>query len=447
MRTTFRALLVGWFVSSGCTEVRQPPQRPLNLIVISIDTLRADRLGVYGSPRATSPAIDAFAAQAVVFRQAVAESSWTLPSHFTLFSGLYPRTHGIQESNDLPSDEVRLLAELLEEQGYFTFALTDGGWLSPERGFARGFKSFQTAPQKRPPGLGPAVRHARRTLERRGPDEPFFLFLHTYDVHCPYAPPEPYRSMFATPESAAIEVEGKCGTPHFNRLMQLEPEEALYLSEVYDGGVRQADDTLAPFFRFLEEEGFLENTVVVLTSDHGEEFFEHGKIGHDRTLYRESLMIPLIVRAPGFVARTVAAPVGLVDVVPTLGELLGLEPRADWEGRSLVSAMRGSVPDSAEGEVRFSEIVRGASLVSWMSAEAHLIQDRDTGELQLFDLATDPLEQTNLAATDPDRAQRMLAGLVRFQASLEAREKAVLEGGGLSEEKLEELRRLGYLGD
>jgi len=435
----------GALALASCGGGSPPPPPAENAILISIDTLRADRLGCYGYERDTSPAIDRLAAQGVLFRHTVAESSWTLPSHFTMLSGLYPTTHGVENSGMRPTDALELLPEVLSARGWFTAAFTDGGFLSADRGFGQGFLEFST-PADRPFGLESALAAARKAITERAGDRPFFLFIHTYDVHCPYDPPVPYYDMFRSEGVEPIETTGRCGNPHYNKLMDLSPEQARFLSDVYDGGIRWADAHLQSFFDFLAESGLLESTAVVLTSDHGEEFLEHGQIGHERTLYRPSLMIPLIVRAPGVEPRVVDAPAGLVDVVPTLADLLGLPSMPDWEGRSLLPAMRGERLPVANDGFRYSSIRRAGNLDSWLGPDTHLIWDQDHGTVELYDLANDPLERTNLLLERPERAEALRGALAEFVERLEAGRRPV-EEGSTTDAQREELRKLGYAGD
>jgi arylsulfatase A-like enzyme len=307
-----------------------------SVLLVSIDTLRADRLGCYGYGRDTTPALDELArVRAVRFAHAVAEAPWTLPSHVTMLSGFHPLTHGVRRPTDAPSLEVELLAQRLAPTHY-GFALTDGGWISEEWGFERGFASFHAAERD----VAEAVERVLEYVRHRHDKGPWFGFLHTYDVHCPYDPPPPWRGSFTSAESEPLAVEGRCGNPHFNA-MALTPGQARYLSDRYDEDVRRVDDALRKLFAGLDRLGLWEQTVVIVTSDHGEEFLERGQIGHERTLSREVLSIPLLVAAPGVGPRVVEGVVGLADLVPTVLELVGRGPAGRLDGRSLVPLMRG----------------------------------------------------------------------------------------------------------
>lgn len=332
-------------LGAACGASAGPP----NVLLVSIDTLRADRLGCYGYARATSPALDRLATErAVRFAHATAEAPWTLPSHVTLLSGLHPLTHGVRKPDQAPNDSVQLLAERLQPT-HETFALTDGGWLSQTFGFARGFRSFQAQDRD----VDQAVQVLLEYVRFQRGKGPWFGFLHTYDVHCPYDPPPPYRETFASADAEPIETAGRCGNPHFNALA-LTAGQARFLSDRYDEDVRRVDDALATLFAAFDELDLWKDTVLVVTSDHGEEFLEHGQIGHERTLSPEVLAVPLFVAAPGLAPRVVDHIVGLADVVPTVLELVGSAP-AGLDGRSLLPLMRGQ-PDPDRRDWVLSEL-------------------------------------------------------------------------------------------
>lgn len=306
------------------------------MLLVSIDTLRADRLGCYGHGRDTTPALDRFARErAVRFARSVAEAPWTLPSHVTMLSGLHPLTHGVRRPDQAPSDEVVLLAERLRASHY-SFAVTDGGWISEDWGFARGFDSFHARDQE----IDRAVEQVLEYVRHRRDKGPWFGFLHTYDVHCPYDPPPPYAGRFASAEAEPIEVAGRCGNPHFNS-MQVTPGQARFLSDRYDEDVSRVDDALATLFEAFDALELWKDTIVIVTSDHGEAFLEHGRIGHERTLSEEVLSIPLLVAAPGLAPRVVEEVVGLADLVPTVLELVGRAREGRLDGQSLVPLLRG----------------------------------------------------------------------------------------------------------
>jgi len=366
---------------------------PQNLILISIDTLRADRLGAYGYARATSPSLDALAKRGARVETVIAESSWTLPSHATMLSGLPPAVHGATQPDSKLSDDVPLLAEMLVAHGFRTFAWTGGVFVGRRHGLARGFESWD----ERGLAFAPALARALRRIGELDASERFFVFLHTYDVHCPYDPPDSYAARFQRqPAEDFIETEGRCGNPHYNA-MEVSPGQAAYLSDRYDAGIRFADDLLGEFLALLDRSGAGARTLVAVVSDHGDEFLEHGRTGHRGSLYIQSLRVPWIMAGPGIAPQVVHQPAGLVDVVPTLLDLLGVPVPAEQRGRSLVPVMRGAVA-ADPARVLFSETEWGKRLHGAVAGSHHLIVDRDDDRQLVFDWRADPAEASPLPA-------------------------------------------------
>jgi arylsulfatase A-like enzyme len=407
---------------------------PANVLLISVDTLRSDRLGCYGYDRPTSPGIDALARRGVRFENVITESSWTLPSHMTLFTGLVPTTHGVTTEERRLPDEIGTWPETLRDAGYRTAAYTDGGMIDGRFGFARGFETYDDRPKD--PRL--TLYRGLKFVESAPSDQPWFLFLHTYAVHCPYDPPDEYAQRFRTVGPAdTLAVEGKCGNNFFNALRRT-PAQDRFLSDQYDAGIRAVDEHLRAFFEELESRGVFDDTWIVLLSDHGEELGEHGRIGHERTLHIETLRVPWIVTGPGLSPGVVREAVGLVDFVPTFGELLGLPARAS-QGISRVAAMR--TPGRAgESAPRFSELDRHVRLRSLVDDGRHLILGLDGGAVGFFELATDPWERTNLGAKSSAPWEARLR-----QHFDELPLPAASATTAMPPELVEELKALGYV--
>ena len=304
----------------------QPKAARRNVILISIDTLRADRLAAYGAYRRAMPQIDAFARDAVVFTDAWSVWPETSGSHMSLFTSLYPSQHGVKGFIASPSPAIELLAERLRREGYLTRAYTEDGGVWAHAGFARGFSAYaerRSADFVYRGEVDAVFADATRWVDAHA-DRSFFLFLHTYQVHSPYAPPESYRSLFTD-------------------VPPREPEGLREFALAYDQEARYADDHIGPFLAHLARLGLSERSIVVVTSDHGEEFGEHGGLGHGRTLYGEVLRVPLVIAAPGLLAPVeVTTPASLLDVAPTLLDLLGLSPIPGQRGVSLVSRARAA---------------------------------------------------------------------------------------------------------
>jgi arylsulfatase A-like enzyme len=400
----------------------RPPERR-NVVLISIDTLRADRVGVYGSYRPTTPAIDALAAESVIFTDAWAPWPETSGSHMSLFTSRYPSEHGVTSFVTAPPPALELLAERLRREGWLTRAFTENGGVWAHAGFARGFNAYG---ERRSPDFvyrGEAAAtfaDATRWVEANAA-RTFFLFVHTYQVHAPYAPPPGYQTLFA-------DIAGR------------EPRPFVAQALAYDRETRFTDDQIGPFVAALRRLGLAERTILVLTSDHGEEFGEHGGIGHGRTLHREVLHVPLVLWAPGLLAPArVAAPASLLDVAPTLLDLLGLAADPSHRGTSLRRALRGEAPldrpilaevDRVEGGTRY-----------------HQVAVRQAGRTAITDLARDA---TRCYGADDPGERRSADACPDLVALLEAHRLAMQAAGALEVETIdprlvEKMRALGYL--
>lgn len=412
------------------------PEQPPNVILISIDDLRADRLGVYGDERKTAPALDRFAAESVVFDNAYSTSSWTLPSHVSMLSGLHPKTHRAVLQMTKPRDDIPMLSEILRDAGYRTLAVTAGGWVSEGFGFARGFDDFEVV---FPPGA--AVKRILGDLREIPLDQPYFLFFHTFGVHCPFVVPEKYSEMFDTrPETDRFDIGDGCGDTHFEK-MDLTDGQVAFVSDRYDAGIRSTNDQLRWLFTYLGKRGDIDNTIVIVTSDHGEEFKEHGRMGHGRALYAETLRVPLLIRAPGARAGRVSEPTSVVDLTPTVLELAGL-PLPEMEGSSLVPRLRRGDAANDPRPIFAETSLRGEKVRSVVADGRQLITDLKTGSTEVFDLARDPEQRAPLSA-DAAPATGALTALLDEHFGADWAEPA--PSVAVSEERLEQLRALGYV--
>jgi len=420
------------------------PTRP-NLVLISIDTLRADRLGCYGYDLATSPNLDAFAERSMRFERAYTTDAWTLTAHASMLTGLGPLAHGVDREVAL-STQVPTLAERLADAGYTTLGVVDSCvWLDQRYGLGRGFDAYRVV-------KGDArvkAREAQYLLDRAG-DAPFFLFFHVYDVHSdwehlPYeADPEDHAALagWYEGEFQACDDEGRCASEYLQALNSrgevLEGADRRYLASLYDAGVRSLDRRLGELFAALEERGVFENSVVILTSDHGEEFFEHGKCLHS-THHEVCVRVPLLVRTPdtqGEVSRSLSSS---VDLAPTLLDYAGLA-LGEVQGRSLRPALSGDV--EAEGHAYVST-ARGGVVYSVRDHEWALVLD-ESGWVVVGPQGPMPLEQA-----PPEVGARLLAWVERERRL--GLELAARFGGGdisapLTESEQRSLRALGYGG-
>lgn len=468
------ALAFGWMgllaAAAGSPYLGPGGNPERNVLLVSMDTLRADHLGVYGYSRETSPTIDALGEGGTVFESAVTQGPWTLPAHMSLFTGLYPLEHGLTEYTEdrdawrPVSPDVPLLAEVLARSGFLTAAFTGGGFLGSDFGFARGFDLYRTESRQLEDFAPAVVRWIGRNRHR-----PFFLFLHSYDVHQPYAPPAEHAARFAPagPGPATEEVRGFCraaeesGSPPGPEVL----ERAVAL---YDGEIRYADELLGRVLAALDERGLRERTLVVVLSDHGDEFFEHGNCDHIKSLYDPLVRVPLIVSGPDIPVGRFDEPVELREVPGMVLDYLGIENRLRRGFRPVLEALaeparlapRAGYSETCcaayelrDGRWRFDPQVR--TLRALRTRTHKLIADADGSPLELYDLAIDPGEQRNLLA-----AQELSGEARRVAARLERELRERLEGmverslelspeegspPEVDEETLRQLEALGYL--
>lgn len=450
-----------WVLVSGCalgawacTGGDAPDARP-NLVLVSIDTLRADHTSVYGYERPTTPRLERLAAEAVVFERFFYSGGGTLPSHMSMMTSLYPATHDVNPHNERTLEEERTtLAEVLSEAGYATAGFADAGWMRGRFGFSQGFDLYDDEGGR----FEAILPKALRWLDAHAAREPFFLFVHTYDVHSewhrlPYSCPGENPMRYA----AAIDIDfdgcrdGRCASAllawvngevkagrselreHFSR------DELAWIEALYDGCIHYADERLGELFSHLESLGVWDETLVVVTSDHGEEFGEKGRLLHDDGGYEFYAHIPLIAKLPrsAYGGTRVDALASMVDVMPTLLDLLGLPVPDDAQGTSLLPAIRDGT--SVRRDFHMYDVLR--------TDRFKLFRSRD----ELYDLADDPAEISNVYAERPDLARTLGARLRELNAvdrrSREAFAARAAPAGkkALTPEEVRGLEALGYL--
>ena len=488
--------------AGGCTPER--PVEPANVLLISLDTLRADHLGYHGYSRATSPFLDRFAENSALFEHAISTSSWTLPAHASLFLSQDSSVHGANNHDRSVGSEATTLAEILQRMGFRTAGFYSGPLLAPKYGFSQGFEIYKghrelAAPD--PSGPPEAKRFAERVnhgalswLEGLG-DERFFLFLHYFDVHAPYAARLPgmpgycdlgaasgrdYAAIGGAQTRRFLDLHGvtedlvprelkprhairaleKAGYEHLVRGFmdafklqgeQVADDERQCLIGLYDDGIRYLDHQLAQLFAELRRRGILDRTLVVLTSDHGETLFEHDhQRGHGKSLYQALLHVPLVISAPGMKrGRRVPQWVSTLDVLPTILDYLSADPPPTLQGRSLRPLIEGRASRSAP--VVAELIGRSGQAGSRVPDQWAIIQppfklivsdDRE----QLFHLRDDPGETTDLAPYELDKVAELRELLQRRRQVAESLrgdiEPPEVE---LTPAEQRELRALGYI--
>ncbi|MBL8842169.1 MAG: sulfatase [Planctomycetes bacterium] len=448
-------------------HARRDAATPLDLLLISLDTLRADRVGAFGSKRGLTPNLDRFALRCVRFQRATSPANWTLPAHGSLMTGLQPLVHGAHRFGARVSIAGwPNLASACAAAGMATAAFTGGGYVDAAFGFDRGFERYQTLDALMTPRNLRYARSPRRAMERFNAalrsdvdfadvlewgaahaDRRSFLFFHTYHAH-DYAPAEATARARGLVEPAPfpspIELQQGDLTAVQPGSAQLADYEARY-----DATVAEIDATLGALLDALERRGALDHTAIVITADHGEAFLEHGTLFHATGLHDEVMRVPLLIHAPGALPRDVDVPVSLIDVAPTLRELAGLPPAEACSGVSLVPLLRGEelaarpllLQDAPASGATHSALLLGRfKYVRWTAPPRE----------QLYDVVADPGETRDLV-TEQDHAATLAqarAALERVLAQFEAeaeRLAAWRAAGGVAGGDLDaQLDQMGY---
>ncbi|GJM22009.1 MAG: hypothetical protein DHS20C15_19240 [Planctomycetota bacterium] len=485
------ALVVG---VSGCgPDAAEPATEtaPLNVLFVSLDTLRADHLEAYGYTRETAPNLRALAEQGVLFEDCVATANWTLPTHTSLFTGLSALTHGVEEASDLLPEACPTLVEPFRDAGYATAGFYSNPFLGEKFGYARGFDEYaraatdddlramierkgdakgSTSGTRFPePGARESDYFAEQSSEQvtaRGlafldqlpSEQPFFLFLHYNDIHSDYIPPAPHDRLFDTDYNGTLSPEHYPAHPDVHA--EMNERDLAWIRALYDGEIHWVDEQLARVFQALEEIGRAEDTLVVVTADHGEGFFERGYKEHHYGLYRELLHVPFILRLPRALpsGRRVSDTVSQADIAPTILSLAGLTGLPGADGRALDELAAGTAEHSARPPVVSSAVLKpildqpGDEMVSLTTGDFHAVLRRrhtDGREtLQVFDRRSDPEELSPLApGPQTEAAGRALRSAVE---AMEARRGLLPWAGGDNTQPidpaiLERMKGWGYI--
>jgi arylsulfatase len=433
------------------------PEPPPNLVIVTLDTTRADHLGLYGYFRDTSPALDAFAEQALVFERCIVPMATTLPTHASLFTSTQPLEHGVTYNTTFgarpfePSPRLRPLAEIARAAGYATAGFVSSAVLKRGTGIEIGFQHFDE-----PAGIERGARattNAALAWLAQKPSTPFLLWVHYFDAHYPYDPPRAYRSRFTSDAALEAALAARRVPPRAFRPLANANEDTRDSTNRYDAELRHQDDQLARLLSALRARRDWRRTAVLIAGDHGEGLGQHGEAAHGGT-WHEQLRAPLVMRLPGAAPRRVDTPITAVDVLPTwLGRLAvpGFEPLfAQASGRDVLApdAAPAPVPSLATGRDTGARERRTALTGErWKLIEIEA-QDGATRHL-LFDLEADPFELADVAAAHPDVVAE-LAGALRAALEAQRRRGAELRGPDAPAPRApdpalaEQLRALGY---
>ena len=419
------ANLTGW---AGCRGPKAP-SGPFNLLLLTLDTLRADRLGCYGYPQAETPHLDRLASESVRFEEAISPVPSTLPSHATILTGLFPQAHGVRDNGTfLLSDDHVTLTELLKGAGYDTAAFVSSFVVDSRFGLAQGFETYfdfdedATASRQGMGRLavvqrvgGETAEHALEWLSRER-ESPFFLWVHLYDPHAPFEAPEPYGSRFA--------------------------------ERPYDGEVAYTDAVVGEILDRLDTLGAKENTLVMVVGDHGESLGEHGEAYHSWFIYDATLKVPFLARLPGVLApgAVIEEQVRLADLAPTALELLGI-PKEQWEGMQGTSLAPWLTEGRREHLPAYSESLVAHLQFGW--GELRAIRERgfkyiEAPRPELYDLGADPGEMKNLVSDKETIALQLKGRLDRLEEELQ-RGDGELERVNVDAETMRKLQSLGYV--
>lgn len=413
-------ILLGLFIflnlQKGFFQFRQEPIAcpDCNIILVSFDTLRADNVGALGYPKNTTPTIDQFAQREFNFTNAISVASWTLPSHMSWFTGVYPSEHKVLNKFTIDEEIVNLgqvspdlvtLAQILQENGYRTGGFTGGAAVHHQFGFDQGFEIYTD--NKDFAGFEESIPKALEWIKNHQ-GEKIFLFLHGYDIHGQYVPPDGYDYRFVDfdyqgPLTGSKEEQKELREEGLTRgQIFLTPDDVRFLTALYDEKVQRADEQFSRFVAEYQKLGLMDKTVFILSSDHGEELYEHGRIDHGHSLYEELVKVPLIISLSGKSrGREIQSQVRSIDLMPTILELVGAgfseQFREQMAGSSLMPLMQGqkdSLVAFLETDYRYAVFQRAIRTPErWK-----LILNLKTGVKELYNLTQDSEEKKNLVS-------------------------------------------------
>lgn len=448
-------------------ERAQDPRRRANVILVAVDTFRADMLGARaGGLPSLTPSLDRFAGDALRLDNALAPTCWTLPSFMSLLTGLNEHRHGVSIQKPLAAGTPSLVESLA--RNFATFGFHGGMVMKGRWGFSRGFDLYREFKQASPlyPSGGRSLFEKALEVLRAGRLPRLFLFLHTYQLHSPYTPPEEFL-LRLNPRPAERRLDAVSHSQPEKTYLAVEPAMRNSLRELYQAEIAAFDSYFGEFVAALKREGLYDNSLIIVTSDHGEEFFEHGGWAHAHSLYQELLHVPLLIKFPHgrHGGRRLGQPVGLVDVLPTVLGFLGIScPAGRLDGTDLMPLIRGRRQDGERAlaatmsrgryyehfplrvavvQGRYKLIYNEPFTAPGLQAFARFAPPPLPGTYELFDLAADPGETRNLAGSLPKQREKMLPLLFRIRRQIG--ETTGAKPPRLDDEARKQLEALGYL--
>lgn len=449
-------VIITILIASGCdrqtvTEQPLPRKRP-NILLIVVDTLAAKHLGSYRPELTHSPNIDRLGRDGVVFEKAISPAPWTKPAVASIFTGLLPSQHGVRALNSHLSSEQVTLAERLKGIGYQTGGFISHTFINEKNGYAQGFDRYEIFPFTGNVHKAVSSEHvsnlALNWLKERSEakNEPFFLFLHYFDPHYNYQ----HHPQFSRTEGYQGQLKPGMDIRKLRKLIpKLTAEDLNYLIGLYHEEIAFTDQQIGRVVEYLKESGVADDTLIVVTADHGEEFLEHGYIGHTRTLYDELIRVPLIVRWGNEIKKgRVVESVSTADITPTILDITGIEA-GNLDGVSLLGMLRGEVsggePRDIYSEVDFRSSGIEAYKLGLVNNEWKFVLDKKRQAAELLNLLQDPGEKRSVLDREPKRGAEMEGKVFNYRDTKQS--AGVNEDAKAPEtpEEVEQLKSLGYL--
>lgn len=439
--TATMLIACSWPFSEQETRDEPPDDRP-NVLLVSLDTLRADHLPFYGYERDTAPFMSKLASEGMLFTTAYSQSSSTAPTHASMFTGLHAPQHGYYSVRFELSDAQTTLAEVMKDAGFRTFSVASSIRFVPETGFPQGFDHY-TRIEGAKVDRGPQV--TRQALEWANEDSatPFFAFVHYFDAHAPYAAPEGFRTLWhpgldsPQPGKTAAFIKEYREDPD-----AVSPEQLDYLRALYDAEIRYLDTHIEALVAGLPED---RPTLVVITSDHGEGFHEHGYLGHSDYVYEELVRVPLLFWGAGVPAGSSEMPAQTVDLMPTILEHVGIEVPEGLAGQSLKPLFSGGEVDRSDGDLVFVQTPKRWGITKTLPTGRFKLDVRLAGQQKasIYRLDQDPQGMVDVSLTYPQEKDALLLEMAAWDFE-DAHGRAV-ERPEVPEEELKQLEALGYI--
>lgn len=433
------------------------PEGP-NIVFIVVDCMRYDHLRCFGYPRNTSPTIDGLAKDGIVFHAAYANAPWTKPSVASIFTGLYPEMHSAVTMKSILPDQALTISEVLKNRGYETIFLEGGNYyFNTVFNFKQGFdfyhrEEFLTA-------SGAVLTEKLLSIFSKKPTRKYFAYIHYMDAHMPYNKSK-YNNLFSEKKGLLFEA-GDWGieAQNIRKMLSkniLSQQDTNYFVAIYDGQIRLIDDNIKEIIHSLKENNLFDDTIIIVTADHGEEFLDHNNLEHGHTLYNELLHVPLIIFWPKMKHLEIGMPVNLIDLFPTLLEIAGAENHGTYAvpGQSLLKIMNGFTQDKRSpvfasatlyGDEKYCLINKKKKLIvnTFDKRNKEILVGRsNTADIELYDLSADPHEKNNIKDTEPQSAQQFINELQKLRNSFTSLQNTET----VIDQKLKEnLKSLGYL--